>query len=388
MHLTKNQKIVEFFIGLCLFFLAGAFVTELCAHFFQRLLHGGCTICGQSLLGDSMFSVIIPNFNHGKYLGRAIMSLAAQQFKPKEVIIIDDGSTDFSPDIIHSFVLQYPDWIKAVYLQDNTGNPSLVANIGLDLCSQPFVTCMSADDEMLPSFLSEMKALIELYPQAKVCSAVAKFNGADGLRWLCGKGLSQQSAFFTPEQCFKLACKGKLPVSPSCVVWSTECVRNIKGWWKESESFSDCVLAIILCLKYGVAFSPKCLAIFNENPNSYYHRTIENSALVRKAIRDTIDKMEVIVPDTIDSIKKTGFFGTTGPRLSLLLELLSRRKSKVFLTWRLLLHVIKRCYCFYGRKLINFVGFGLLLVIITYVLPLIILYFMFDYAAHYNVNRC
>ena len=57
-------------------------------------------------MNDIQISVYIPNYNYGQYLDKAIRSLLNQTFKKFEIIIIDDGSTDKSSEVINKFTSQ------------------------------------------------------------------------------------------------------------------------------------------------------------------------------------------------------------------------------------------------------------------------------------------
>ena len=64
-------------------------------------------------------SVYITSFNKDKYLSQAITSVLNQSLAPKEIIIVDDCSTDNSRNIIEKFASQYPYIIKPIYNENN-----------------------------------------------------------------------------------------------------------------------------------------------------------------------------------------------------------------------------------------------------------------------------
>jgi len=90
-------------------------------------------------------SVYITSFNKGNYLSQAITSVLNQSLHPEEIIIVDDGSSDDSRDIINSFMNRYPDLITAIYNEQNVGI-SKSRNIALKACRGDIVTFLDGDD--------------------------------------------------------------------------------------------------------------------------------------------------------------------------------------------------------------------------------------------------
>jgi glycosyltransferase involved in cell wall biosynthesis len=91
-------------------------------------------------------SVIIPCYCCQDTIEEAVQSVADQTLPPKEVILIDDGSTDNTPQFIQSLQNRYsPEWLKLVFLEKNYG-VSHARNVGWDMASQPYIAFLDADD--------------------------------------------------------------------------------------------------------------------------------------------------------------------------------------------------------------------------------------------------
>jgi len=97
----------------------------------------------------SEVSVIIPLYNKGKYISRALDSVFAQMYQDYEVIVVDDGSTDNGPDIVR----QYSDPRLGLIHQTNAG-PGAARNRGIKESYAPYIAFLDADDEWLPDFLT------------------------------------------------------------------------------------------------------------------------------------------------------------------------------------------------------------------------------------------
>ena len=102
---------------------------------------------------NPLISVIIPVYNAGTYIKRAVDSAALQDFHSFEIILVDDGSTDKSGELCDSFAEKDPK--ISVFHQENRG-VCAARNKGLDNARGEFVTFLDADDELMPGALSLM----------------------------------------------------------------------------------------------------------------------------------------------------------------------------------------------------------------------------------------
>lgn len=98
-------------------------------------------------------SVIVPAFNAGKYLLRCIESIEKQNYPSFDIIIVNDGSTDNTQDIIDELLVRYDNVRSA-----NTGNKDIVftRNMGLSMVKGEYFTFVDADDVVKPDLLSTL----------------------------------------------------------------------------------------------------------------------------------------------------------------------------------------------------------------------------------------
>jgi glycosyltransferase involved in cell wall biosynthesis len=109
-----------------------------------------------------LLSVIINNYNYGPYLSEAIKSALNQTYKPLEVIVVDDGSTDNSREVISSF----GDRITTV-LQQNAGQ-NAACNAGWRKAKGDMVVFLDSDDVLLPDAAEKCASLLRGTDLAKV----------------------------------------------------------------------------------------------------------------------------------------------------------------------------------------------------------------------------
>jgi glycosyltransferase involved in cell wall biosynthesis len=100
-------------------------------------------------------SLVVATFNHARHLPDALGSALAQTLRDVEVIVVDDGSTDDTPEVLAA----YGDRIRVVR-QSNRGLPA-ARNAGLAVSRGAYVAFLDADDVLAPTKLAEQVALLE-----------------------------------------------------------------------------------------------------------------------------------------------------------------------------------------------------------------------------------
>lgn len=108
-------------------------------------------------------SVIIPTYNRGWTIGEAVDSVLAQDYRDFELIVVDDGSTDNTPQVLDA----YRGAIK-VFRQENKG-VSAARNRGISETSGRFIAFLDSDDLWLPQKLSRQVEFFNTTPDALIC---------------------------------------------------------------------------------------------------------------------------------------------------------------------------------------------------------------------------
>ena len=107
-------------------------------------------------------SVIIPTYNRAKLLPRAIKSVLNQTFKDFEVIIVDDGSTDNTEEVINEFQ-KHDKRIKYIRHEKNKG-AAAARNTGIKIAQGEYIAFQDSDDEWLPEKLEKQMKIFESAP--------------------------------------------------------------------------------------------------------------------------------------------------------------------------------------------------------------------------------
>jgi len=114
---------------------------------------------------DVTISVVISSYNQKKYLIEAITSVLNQTYKPHEIIIADDCSTDDSVQCIRGFIEENPEIIIGVFNKKNVGIPKN-RNSGLEKVTGDYVIFLDGDDILLPECLERFSQELKEYPDS------------------------------------------------------------------------------------------------------------------------------------------------------------------------------------------------------------------------------
>ena len=109
-------------------------------------------------------SIIVPNFNHGRFLKRRLGSIFEQTIQDFELIFLDDASTDNSLEVFKTFADDSR--VTAHVNKSNSGNPFVQWNKGMGLATGQYIWIAESDDFAEPTFLEMMTASLEQHPSA------------------------------------------------------------------------------------------------------------------------------------------------------------------------------------------------------------------------------
>lgn len=146
---------------------------------------------------DGLVSCIVPIYNRSLFLQEAVESALLQTYRPIEIIIVDDGSTDDTPQQIKKLVRKAPEVIRSIRIK-NLG-PGGAREAGLRTSKGEFIQYLDSDDLLMPhKFEIQVKALCEK-PECGVAYGITSLIDENGIELHCPyKSSGEKRAFLFP----------------------------------------------------------------------------------------------------------------------------------------------------------------------------------------------
>ncbi len=109
----------------------------------------------------SLVSIIIPTYNNANTICRAVDSCINQTYKNIEIIVIDDGSTDNTKDVLS----KYNKDVRLKYLYQENQERSAARNHGLDVARGEYIQFLDSDDEIYPTKIEKQANFLDANPE-------------------------------------------------------------------------------------------------------------------------------------------------------------------------------------------------------------------------------
>jgi glycosyltransferase domain-containing protein len=220
-------------------------------------------------------SVLLCNYNDARFLPDSLNAICTQTRAPDEVVVLDDGSTDNSMEIIESFARRYP----FIRILKNPTNQGLLYSINraLEAARCDFVVWAAADDRLLPNFIARNIQCLRMYPEAAMTfSRLAVFR--DGCDQVITFTKEHHNAafdfgavphFFSPEALRERLQRSYLWMSANTVVVSRAALLKSAGFDGQLRWHADHFAFITVALRHGVCCIPETLAVMRQRDQTY-----------------------------------------------------------------------------------------------------------------------
>lgn len=215
-------------------------------------------------------SIIVPNYNHSKYLEQRFASIFDQTFQDFELIILDDCSTDNSRSIIEKY-RNNPKVSAIVYNETNSGSPFKQWDKGIQLAKGEYIWIAESDDTCECGFLETLMG--QIHKTNNCVLAYCSTNDIDKEGNIISKKESIESVNFYTGASFvvnKLLFANYV-YNASCAVFKRACVLSAHKDWINSRGAGDYYLWVFLAGFGNVCSIGKCLAYRRTHDTNITH---------------------------------------------------------------------------------------------------------------------
>ncbi|MCY0880240.1 MAG: glycosyltransferase [Firmicutes bacterium] len=242
----------------------------------------------------SLVSIVLPTYNRAHVLPRAITSIFRQNFSDWELIVVDDGSTDDTRNVLQLFNCPK---LRVVALERNYG-PAYARNVGIRYAKGEIIAFQDSDDEWLPDKLSQqVSTLLEARNAVNTvgaCYSQVVFMDSDSTikkYWPELEEVEEGSCLF--GVIYPRLLKGNIVDTTAMVVFR-DVIQQVGGFDEDLTYLEDWDLALRIAKDWEWAFVPRPTVLSYFSPNGVNSR--RDPISVWKIVKKHLDGYAVYSP--------------------------------------------------------------------------------------------
>ncbi len=219
-----------------------------------------------------LISVIIPNYNHARYLNQRIDSVLQQTYQNFEVIILDDCSKDESKVIIEQYK-NHPKVSHAVFNEQNSGSTFIQWEKGIKLAKGNYIWIAESDDYADPTFLQSLVNIIDKNNNIGLayCGSNTVDECGNNLGTLIQEVPNNKNGYYLNngfDECRNAFFFHPIVPNASAVVFKKENFYKVDASFKHYKICGDWQFWIDICFDNHIAYLPQCLNYFRQSGTS------------------------------------------------------------------------------------------------------------------------
>lgn len=243
---------------------------------------------------NPLISVIIPLKNAEKFLGAALDSALNLDNCRKEIIVVDDGSEDFSANIAQEYAASHP---EISFYSISPSGPGPARQYGFEKSTGEFVTFLDADDRLHPLFASHLLELIEREKADIACTPMARVSADTPVSTSLNNKKYRIKTFTGPEALADGLYQHHIDCSTCSKLYRRELFDNIifpKGRYEDLALFPD-----IFSRAEKVVWLSAPLYLYTLNPESFISRFSYQRLAALDVTEDIVNKMKSLHPSLL-----------------------------------------------------------------------------------------
>ena len=205
-----------------------------------------------------MISVVIPLYNKEHQIAKTLQSVFAQTYTDYEIVIVNDGSTDNSVEVVEK--INNP---RIRMINQQNAGVSAARNKGIEEAKGEYIALLDADDEWKPEYLETIAKMIRKYPECDVFTTRYDFKDEFGNRhdnFINGLKFPYEDGVL--DNYFNIASISDAPLWTSAVVASKKALCYIGGFPEGVTSGEDLLTWAKLACNFKIAYSKKISATY------------------------------------------------------------------------------------------------------------------------------
>ncbi|MBC7234210.1 MAG: glycosyltransferase [Chloroflexi bacterium] len=243
------------------------------------------------LLSDGGVSVIITCYNDAEYVAGAIENALAQEYTPLEVIIVDDGSTDESVQVIAPYTTDPR--VRVIRHHENRGLPA-ARNTAIRQAHGEYIAFLDADDRWLPGKVAAQVAFLRAHPTVGMCYTRARLVTPEG------RDLGITHPFSPTDDrratLRRLFIQGGGGIPPSTVMVRRE-VFDVVGLFNERLRMrQDRELWTRIAAQFAIARLDEALALKTQRPNSLGANAVRGAEYTIASTEELVRQFPELAP--------------------------------------------------------------------------------------------
>ena len=220
-----------------------------------------CRIDDGDSPGMSKIDVIIPAYNAARYLPMAIESVVAQTFRDWKIVLVDDGSTDNTLEVVSPFIQQLGPRLQ--YIKQTNGGLPAARNTAIRNSSAEFLALLDADDVWLPCRLSESLRYFERQQVGLTSGLISRID-SDGVVLDTFEGNPKHAEGRIAPYIYMRTVDLPCPT----ITFRRKCVDEVGLFDETYRATEDRDMWLRIALRYEVAFVPKVIAYYRISSSS------------------------------------------------------------------------------------------------------------------------